>query len=115
MIRHLNKTTTEALILCLTLILSLTCFARSIKTSLDKNMETRIHKVSSSGEENLHQKIRSEYIKLVKELKRLNTLSNELESLKSEIQEIRENSKMWSIDYFPPEEHDRIGNLYKEH
>ncbi|NLD38499.1 MAG: hypothetical protein GX654_16690 [Desulfatiglans sp.] len=111
MIRHFNKTIPVSLIFILTLLLSLSCFARSLKTSLDKNKETRIHSLSSSGEDNHHQNIRSEDIRLSKDLKRLDTLSKELESLKSEMLEMRENSKVWTIDYFPPEEHDRIENI----
>jgi hypothetical protein len=111
MIRHLNKTTTVALILCLTLLVSISCFGRSIKTSLDKNNEPRIHSLSPSEEDKLYQDIRNEEIRLTKELKKLNSLSKELESLKAEMEEMRANSKVWSMDYFPPEEHDRIENI----
>jgi hypothetical protein len=45
------------------------------------------------------------------DLKRLKAFSSELESMETEMFDMRQRSRVWDLDYFPPEEHDKIENL----
>lgn len=45
------------------------------------------------------------------DLKRLKSFSSELESMVVEMENMRERSQVWDLEYFPPEEHDKIENL----
>ncbi|MGD9157754.1 MAG: YiiX/YebB-like N1pC/P60 family cysteine hydrolase [Desulfobacteraceae bacterium] len=107
----INKSIITALVISSTFILPLTCIGGSFKTSLDKKKDTSIHKLNASEKKAPEQKIRQESIRLAIDLKRLKTFAGELESMKSEMYKMRENSNVWTIDYFPPEEHDKIENI----
>lgn len=109
MTRHSYKK--NIIIFALSLTFTASCFGGSFKTSIDKRKDSRIYKLNSSGENATEQNIRQENIRLSTNLKRLKKISNELASMKSEMYKMRENSKVWTVDYFPPEEHDRIENL----
>ncbi len=109
--RYANKIITCALIIGPVFMLSSSCFGDSFETSLDKKKDTSIHKLNTSEEEISEQKIRQENIRLATDLKRLKTLSSELASMKSEMYKMRESSNFWTIEYFPPEEHDKIENI----
>ena len=99
------------LVLNITFAFPLSCLGDSFKTSLDKNKDTSIHKLKTSGEDISRQKNKQENIILATDLKRLKMFSAELTSMKSEMYKMRENSNVWTIDYFPPEEHDKIENI----
>lgn len=54
---------------------------------------------------------KNEKVRLKTDMKRLWVFLNELKSMQSEMLEMRKRSHVWTLDYFPPEEHDRIENL----
>lgn len=91
--------------------LSFTCLGKPFRTSIDNNKVSHIHKPSISEQDTVEKNSREENLRLSSDIINLKKLSNELESLKSEMLEMRENSKVWTLEYFPPEEHDRIENI----
>jgi hypothetical protein len=97
--------------LCITIALTFTCFGKSFRTSLDKKKDTQIHKLELSNENQAEKNLRDENLRLASDIRKLTKLSAELASLASEMEEVRKNSKVWTIDYFPPEEHDKIENV----
>jgi hypothetical protein len=109
--RYISKTVISLLILNITFILPLLCSGRSFKISIDSRKDDHIHKINTSGENTSEEIIKQENIRLATDLKRLETLSAELESMKPEMYKMRENSNVWTIDYFPPEEHDKIESI----
>ena len=107
----INKSVIIVIAISSIFILPLTCFGDKFKTSLDKRKDTSIHKLNASEKVTSEQKIKQENLRLATDLKRLKTFSSELESMKTEMYKMRMNSSVWKIDYFPPEEHDRIENI----
>jgi hypothetical protein len=98
-------------VMCIAIVLSFTCYGNSFSTSIDNNKESHIHKSALSEKATSEKDIRDENLRLASDILRLSKLSSELASMMSEMQEMRKNSKVWTIDYFPPEEHDRIENI----
>ena len=111
MINYLINVFKILLVIALLFTLPLSCFGRPFKTSLDKKKDNHIYKSNSSGKDATLQKINQENIRLAADLKRLKKLSAELASMKSEMYIMRENSNVWTMEYFPPEEHDKIESI----
>ena len=55
--------------------------------------------------------LRKENVRLLTDVMRLTAFSEELERMKTEMYELREISRIWDLEYFPPEEHDKIESL----
>ncbi|MBN1904247.1 MAG: hypothetical protein JW927_04035 [Deltaproteobacteria bacterium] len=97
--------------LFIVITLSFTCSGKPFRTSIDNNKVSHIHKPAISEQDTVEKNSREENLRLSSDITKLKKLSNELESLKSEMLEMRANSKVWTMEYFPPEEHDRIENI----
>jgi hypothetical protein len=99
------------IVLNIVFIFTFTCFGKPFRTSIDNNKESHIHNSALSEETKNEKNLQDENLRLASDIKSLTKLSAELASLASEMEEIRKNSKVWTIDYFPPEEHDKIENI----
>ena len=95
----------------LLLFLSASCSIHPFKTSLNKRKDRTIHKADTTKKDISEHQYQSELARLGTDLKRLNRLSSELASLQTEMFRMRENSSIWTLEYFPPEEHDKIENM----
>lgn len=96
------------------IILSITTFLYnciSYSAPLIRKGEKKIHDTEYSQIDLSEQTSQKENSVLSTDLKRLKSFSIELESMKMEMYEMRERSRIWDLDYFPPEEHDRIESL----
>ncbi len=109
MFLRLLRITRLILALGIPIILMSSCSSHSFKMSLDEFKDMRIY------EERPHntdpEKLRQENIRLASDLRLLTRLSGELESMKLEMFKLKDNSRVWKIGYFPPEEHDKLENI----
>lgn len=87
------------------------CSVHSFEITLDEKKDTSIHKLDTHNTNTPVEINRREMSRLSADLKRLNSFSSELLSMKAEMFRMRENSHVWTMDYYPPEEHDKIENL----
>jgi hypothetical protein len=83
----------------------------SFKTSLDEKEDAGIYKRDNPGVETTAEIIKQENIALAADLKRLKNFSAELSSMRSEMYQMRRKSSVWTLEYFPPEEHDEIESV----
>lgn len=109
--RYYYKNITIILFINITFFLFPSCSYHSFKTSIDAKKDTSIHKLNTLKDDVSEQKLKKEVIRLAADLKRLTTFASELTSMKSEMFKMREVSHVWTTDYFPPEEHDKIENI----
>jgi hypothetical protein len=79
--------------------------------SFHKKEGSDISKPDTSDVAASAEKLGLENIQLATDLKRLKTFSAELASMRSEMYEMREKSNVWTLEYFPPEEHDEIESI----
>lgn len=87
------------------------CSNHSFTHSLKGTEATHIADISYSQNKKVKQESKEDAVRLQTDLKRLNAFSSELEAMKAEMFEMRKRSQIWDLDYFPPEEHDKIENL----
>ncbi|MFC1534342.1 YiiX/YebB-like N1pC/P60 family cysteine hydrolase [Thermodesulfobacteriota bacterium] len=93
------------------LIVSVGYSVHAFNTSLNRDDVRKIHDTDISKTGLSEKKLQEENTRLLTDLKRLKMFSSELESMEVEMFKMRERSHVWDLDYFPPEEHDKIENL----
>ena len=87
------------------------CFKQPFYAPLEKTKSKKITDPLPVSEPILVQNLLEEEAVLQTDLKRLHSFSDALAEMADEMKQMREQSKIWEKDYFPPEEHDKIENM----
>ena len=98
-----------SLFICLFIVSG--CLKRPFYAPLEETESKNITDPLPGTRDVLIQDFLEQKIRLQTDLERLRSFSAALAEMADEMSQMRERSKIWEKDYFPPEEHDKIENM----